>query len=68
MSVLARPTSGKVVAGVCAALARRFGVDPNTVRLLFVLSCLLPGPQVIVYLVLWAVLPREGSPRAAGRP
>ena len=67
MSVLARPRSGKVIAGVCAALGRRFGLDPNVVRLLFVLSCLLPGPQVIVYAVLWVVLPREDSPRAAGR-
>ena len=67
MSVLARPTSGKVVAGVCAALARRFGLSPNVVRLLFLVSCLLPGPQVIVYAVLWIVLPREDSPRAAGR-
>ena len=67
MSVLARPRSGKVIAGVCAGLGRRFGLDPNVVRLLFVLSCLLPGPQVIVYAVLWAVLPRDDAPRAPGR-
>jgi phage shock protein PspC (stress-responsive transcriptional regulator) len=29
------------------------------VRLLFVLSCLLPGPQFVIYLVLWAVMPGE---------
>ena len=38
---LVRPRSGRVIAGVCAALARRFGVKPWQVRLLFVLSCLL---------------------------
>ena len=63
MTVLARPRSGKVVAGVCAGLAHRFGMSPNVVRLLFVLSCLLPGPQVIAYLVLWAVMPVDGAPR-----
>ena len=29
-------------------------------RLLFVLSCLLPGPQFIVYIVLWVLMPDEG--------
>lgn len=34
---------------------------PNTVRLLFVLSCLLPGPQVLVYLALWLIMPKRPS-------
>ena len=58
-NALVRPRSGRVVAGVCAALARRFGMRPRTVRLLFVLSCLLPGPQVLLYLALWIILPAE---------
>lgn len=44
---------------MCAALAYRFGWNPNIVRLLFVLSCLLPGPQFIAYIVLWIVIPNE---------
>jgi phage shock protein PspC (stress-responsive transcriptional regulator) len=40
-----------MIAGVCAALARRFGMKPWQVRLLFVLSCILPG------LALWIILP-----------
>ena len=56
---LARPRSGRMIAGVCAALARRFGMKPWQVRLLFVVSCLLPGPQFLVYVVLWVVLPNE---------
>ena len=58
-SALARPRRGRVVAGVCAGLARRFGISPWLVRLLFVLSFLLPGPQILLYLVLWVVLPSE---------
>ena len=54
---LVRPRSGRVIAGVCAALARRFGMKPWQVRALFVLSCLLPGPQFLIYIVLWIVLP-----------
>ena len=56
---LVRPRSGRVIAGVCAALARRFGMKPWQVRLLFVVSCLLPGPQFLIYIVLWIVLPSE---------
>ena len=56
---LARPRRGRMVAGVCAALARRFGVSRFLVRLLFVASMLLPGPQILVYLGLWIVTPSE---------
>jgi phage shock protein PspC (stress-responsive transcriptional regulator) len=58
-TALIRPRGGRVVAGVCAALARRFGMRPRTVRLLFVLSCLLPGPQILLYAALWIILPAE---------
>ena len=40
--------------------ADRFGWDRSLVRLLFVLSFLLPGPQILVYLVLWVLMPEEG--------
>ena len=57
-STLVRP-SNRMIAGVCAGLARRFDVSPNMVRLLFVLSCLLPGPQILIYLALWIIVPSE---------
>jgi phage shock protein PspC (stress-responsive transcriptional regulator) len=56
---LARPRNDRWIAGVCSGLARRFGVSPGIMRLIFVVSCLLPGPQFIAYLVLWALLPNE---------
>ncbi|MEQ3538075.1 PspC domain-containing protein [Pseudonocardia tropica] len=56
---LVRPRNGKVIAGVCAGLADRFGMGRNTVRFLFVLSCLLPGPQFVIYLALWLIMPRS---------
>jgi phage shock protein PspC (stress-responsive transcriptional regulator) len=56
---LVRPRQGKIFAGVCAGLARRFGVSPTLVRVLFVLSFFLPGPQILIYLVLWAIMPKE---------
>ena len=56
---LSRPRHGRMIGGVCAGLARRYGMKPGTVRLLAVLSCLLPGPQFVAYLILWAVIPSE---------
>ncbi|KAA5836425.1 PspC domain-containing protein [Saccharopolyspora hirsuta] len=56
---LARPRDNAMIAGVCAGLAQRFGMKPSTVRILFLLSCLLPGPQFVVYLVLWILIPKR---------
>jgi phage shock protein PspC (stress-responsive transcriptional regulator) len=44
-------------------LARRFGVSPAVMRTLFVVSCLLPGPQVVLYIALWILMPNETTPR-----
>jgi phage shock protein PspC (stress-responsive transcriptional regulator) len=57
---LTRPRRGKVVAGVCAGIAQRFGWSPWLVRLAFVVSCVLPGPQVLLYVALWILMPKEG--------
>ena len=62
---LRRPRTGRVVAGVCAAIGDRFGISRNIVRLLFVLSFLLPGPQLIFYFVAWIVIPNEDASRAS---
>ena len=56
---LSRPKSGRMLAGVCAAVANRFGWNVTTVRVLTVLSLLLPGPQLIVYVVLWILIPQD---------
>ncbi|MEU9079380.1 PspC domain-containing protein [Kitasatospora sp. NPDC004745] len=56
---LARPRHNRVIAGVCAGIAERFGVTPWTVRLIFLISIILPGLQCLVYLALWILLPQE---------
>lgn len=48
-----------MIGGVCAALADRFGWDVTWVRVLAVASLLLPGPQLIFYVVAWIVIPGE---------
>ncbi len=54
---LVRPRHGKVIAGVCAALADRFGLSRGVVRIGFVLFGLF-GVGELVYLALWIVIPR----------
>lgn len=61
MATLTRSSQHKVIAGVCAGLGERFGLSANVVRLLFVLSCLLPGPQFVIYIALWIIMPQRGS-------
>ncbi|WP_181766892.1 PspC domain-containing protein [Streptomyces albidus (ex Kaewkla and Franco 2022)] len=59
MPALARPRDNRMIGGVCAGLARRFGTKPSTMRWIFVISCLLPGPQFLLYLALWILLPNS---------
>ncbi|GAA0408839.1 MULTISPECIES: PspC domain-containing protein [Micromonospora] len=64
---LVRPRQGRMFAGVCAGLAQRFGMSAGMVRLLFLLSLLLPGTQVIIYLALWIIMPNEDRYLATAR-
>ena len=48
-----------MIAGVCSGIARRYGLSVTGLRLAFVLSCILPGPQFVAYLVLWIAIPAD---------
>ncbi|MFB7940383.1 PspC domain-containing protein [Streptomyces sp. NPDC004779] len=65
MAALVRPREGRMIGGVCAALARRFGTSALTMRVIFLASCLLPGPQFLLYVALWLLLPSESRTKAA---
>ena len=55
-----RPQQQRVLGGVCAGLGRRMGVGPWTARLLFVLLLMvIPGSQLLVYPILWILMPSE---------
>jgi phage shock protein PspC (stress-responsive transcriptional regulator) len=56
---LVRPRKGRWIAGVCAAIADRFGISRLLVRVLFVVSTIIPGPQFLIYIVLWVFIPSE---------
>lgn len=62
MASLLRPLRGRVLAGVCLALANRLGLSVTLVRVLWIVLSFIPGPLWVVYVVLWALIPSEGSP------
>ena len=58
---LVRVRNGRLLAGVVTGLGRRFGIDPWPARLLFVLLlAVIPGSQILIYPVLWILMPTEG--------
>ncbi len=65
---LVRRTGDRVLAGVAAALGRRWGIDPVLVRILFVLATFAAGVGVAIYAILWVSLPlvRADAPPSPG--
>lgn len=47
-----------MVAGVAGGLAENFDIDPTWIRVAFVVFTLFGGSGVLLYLILWAVIPR----------
>lgn len=62
--MLSRPREGRVLGGGCVGVLERFGCKRSTVRVAFVLSCILPGPPVALYLLLLVVIPSSPWQRA----
>src|SRR5437764_6413743 len=58
---LTRSRDDKVIAGVAAGLAHRFGIDPLIIRIAFVVLTIAGGSGGRLYVVGWLWLPREGS-------
>ncbi len=54
---LLRPRAERMIAGVCGGLGLYFGLDPVIVRLLFVVLALTTGLTLILYPILWLVMP-----------
>jgi phage shock protein C len=55
---LVRPQEGRIIAGVCAGIGNYFGINPWIARLLFLF---VPGPNLLVYLVMWFIMPEEDT-------
>ena len=60
-SPIYRSKHNKIIGGVCGGLGEYFNIDPNIIRLIFVLLTVFGGSGVIIYLVLWIILPSESQ-------
>lgn len=58
---LTRSEKERILGGVCGGLAEYFNLDPTLVRLVFVLLALAGGAGLLVYIILWIIMPRHSQ-------
>jgi phage shock protein PspC (stress-responsive transcriptional regulator) len=58
---LTRSATDKMIAGVCGGVARSFGIDASLVRIIWAVLSVFFFVPVVLYAVLWLVLPVEGE-------
>lgn len=56
---LHRSKNDKIFAGVCGGLAEYFEIDATIIRLLFILIVAFGGSGILIYLLLWLVMPKS---------
>ena len=54
---LCRSRSNRSLAGVCAGIAEYYGWDPTLVRVAWIVLTLLGGSGILLYLIMWLVMP-----------
>ncbi len=60
MEIKLRRSNDKMIAGVCAGVAHYFDLDPTVIRIVYVLLSIFTAfAGVLVYLILWLVMPKE---------
>lgn len=60
---LERNTEDKIIAGVASGVADFFGIDRSLVRVLWAIAVLFGGFGLLIYIILWIVLPEAGQDR-----
>ncbi|MBF1007413.1 PspC domain-containing protein [Catonella massiliensis] len=50
-------SNNRMLLGVCAGIAEYFDIDPNVVRLLWVMFCLLGGSGILGYIIAAVIMP-----------
>ena len=58
---LYRSRTDRKLAGVCGGLAQYFNTDATLIRVLFVVLALLGGPGLVIYLLMWIIVPEQPS-------
>ena len=61
---LTRSSTDKVIGGVCGGLAQYFGIDAVLVRLIFVALVFAGGMSILLYPILWLIMPLSATGQA----
>jgi phage shock protein C len=56
---LSRPREGRILAGVCAAYARRYDMNPLVARLVGIVGAIVLTP--LVYVLAWILMPKDAE-------
>ncbi len=56
---LYRSRIDKKIAGVCGGIAAFFGIDSTWIRLIFILFFFFGGSALLIYLIMWVIVPIE---------
>lgn len=54
---LYRSESDRWLLGVCGGIAEYFNLDPNLIRILFIIFALAFGGGILLYIILWLIIP-----------
>lgn len=58
---LFRSSKGKIIAGICAGLGDYFEMDPVFIRIVFLLFLFAGGAAILLYLILWLIVPKANG-------
>lgn len=61
MEKLYRSEKNRILGGVCGGLGTYLDIDPNIIRILWILFCLFYGTGILVYIIAWLILPNESE-------
>ena len=62
--ILLRSKTDRVIGGVCGGLGNYFDIDPVIFRLIFILLVIFGGSGIVVYILMWILIPEEGETRS----
>src|SRR5512136_1879746 len=65
---LYRSRNDSRIAGVCGGLGEYLDIDPTLIRLIFVLLALTGGHGVVLYIILWLIVPYPAQPLVSLSP
>ena len=65
---LVRPKQGRRVAGVAAGMGNAFGIDPNLIRIAFIVLAFASGVGIVLYLIAWFITPSQDSTAPSAPP